>query len=142
MKTYAQKPADVTRQWILIDAASNTLGRISTLAAKHLIGKHRPGYTPHVDSGDHVVIINAGKVKVGPRKTLQKIYWSHSGYPGSLKSATLAEALQKDPAFVVGHAVRGMLPKNKLAAGRLKRLHIYTGPEHSHQAQSPRKVGD
>ena len=139
-KTFPQKPADVTRRWILIDAASAPLGRVSTEIAKYLIGKYKPTYTPHVDGGDYVVVINAKDAVVTGNKETDKVYYRHSGFPGGIKDATLAEVRGKFPERIIEHSVKGMLPKNKLAAERLKRLKIYAGPEHNHAAQTPEKV--
>jgi large subunit ribosomal protein L13 len=139
-KTFSQKPAEVTRRWILIDAASAPLGRVSTEIAKYLIGKYKPTYTPHVDGGDYVVVINAEKAVVTGNKEKGKIYYRHSGFPGGIKDATLAEVREKFPERIIENAVKGMLPKNKLSPERMKRLKIYAGPEHNHAAQSPEKV--
>lgn len=139
-KTFSQKPADVTRRWVVIDAASAPLGRLSTEIAKYLIGKYKPTYTPHVDGGDYVVVVNAAAAIVTGDKEKGKVYYRHSGFPGGIKSATLAEVREKFPERIIEHAVKGMLPKNKLSAERLKRLKIYAGPEHNHAAQSPEKI--
>ncbi len=139
-KTFSQKPADVSRRWILIDAASAPLGRVSTEIAKYLIGKYKPTYTPHIDGGDYVVVINAEKAVVTGDKETGKIYYRHSGFPGGIKDATLKEVREKFPERIIEHAVKGMLPKNKLAAERMKRLKVYAGSEHNHAAQSPEKV--
>lgn len=139
-KTFSQKPADVSRRWILIDAASAPLGRVSTEIAKYLIGKYKPTYTPHVDGGDYVVVINAKDAVVTGDKETGKVYYRHSGFPGGIKDATLAEVRGKFPERIIEHSVKGMIPKNKLAAERLKRLKIYAGPEHAHAAQTPEKV--
>ena len=139
-KTYSAKPSDVTRRWILIDAASAPLGRVSTEISKYLIGKYKPTYTPHVDGGDYVVVINAKDAVVTGNKETGKVYYHHSGFPGGIKDATLAEVRSKFPERIIEHSVKGMLPKNKLAAERLKRLKIYAGPEHNHAAQTPEKV--
>lgn len=140
MKTYTQKPAEVTRRWVVIDAAEAPLGRVATAAAKYLIGKYKPTYTAHVDSGDYVVVVNAGKLVVTGDKLTGKKYYRHSGFPGGIKERTLQEQIDKDPAKVIIDAVRGMLPKNKLIEGRLKRLKVYAGAEHEHAAQQPTKV--
>ena len=139
-KTFSQKPADVQRRWVLIDASTAPLGRISTLISKHLIGKYKATYTPHVDGGDYVVVINAEKTVVTGNKETDKIYYRHSGFPGGIKDATLAEVREKFPERIIEHAVAGMLPKNKLSDGRMKRLKVYAGPEHNHTAQTPEKV--
>lgn len=140
MKTYSQKPSEVTRRWILIDAAEAPLGRVSTEIAKYLIGKYKPSYTPHIDGGDYVVVINAEKVPVTGGKELQKKYYRHSGFPGGIKDARLEEVREKFPERIIEAAVRGMLPKNKLSPERMKRLKIFVGSEHTHSAQTPEKV--
>ena len=139
-KTFSQKPADVTRRWILIDAKDATLGRVSTEIAKYLIGKYKPTYTPHVDGGDYVVVVNAKELVVTGAKETDKIYYRHSGFPGGLKEAQLKELREKSPESIIQEAVKGMLPKNKLAAGRLARLRIFAGGEHDHTAQTPEKI--
>lgn len=139
-KTFSQKSADVTRRWILIDASTAPLGRVATVVAKHLIGKYKPTYTAHVDGGDYVVIVNAEKVVVTGNKETDKIYYRHTGFPGGIKDATLAEVREKFPERIIEAAVKGMLPKNKLSPERMKRLKIYAGPEHNHAAQTPEKV--
>lgn len=139
-KTFSQKPADVSRRWILIDASSAPLGRVSTEIAKYLIGKYKPTYTPHVDGGDYVVVINAKDVVVTGNKETGKIYYRHSGFPGGIKDATLAEVREKFPERLIENAVKGMLPKNKLSPERMKRLKVFVGPEHNHAAQTPEKV--
>ena len=139
-KTYSQKPSEVTRRWILIDAEGATLGRISTEIAKYLIGKYKPTYTPHIDGGDYVVVINAGKVAVTGDKETGKIYYRHSGFPGGIKDASLKEVREKFPERIVEAAVKNMLPKNKLQAERMGRLKIFAGSEHAHTAQKPEKV--
>ena len=140
MKTYSQKPSEVTRRWILIDAAEAPLGRVSTEIAKYLIGKYKPTYTPHVDGGDYVVVINAKDTVVTGAKETDKIYYRHSGFPGGIKDATLQEVREKFPERIIENAVKGMLPKNKLAAERMKRLRVFAGEDHSHTAQTPEKV--
>ena len=139
-KTFSQKPADVTRRWILIDAKDATLGRVSTEIAKYLIGKYKPTYTPHVDGGDYVVVVNAKELVVTGAKETDKIYYRHSGFPGGLKEAQLKELREKSPESIIQEAVKGMLPKNKLAAGRMARLRIFAGSEHDHTAQTPEKI--
>lgn len=139
-KTFSQKPADVTRQWYLIDASSAPLGRVSTVIAKYLIGKYKPTYTPHVDGGDYVVVINADKVVVTGDKETGKVYYRHSGFPGGIKSATLAEVRAKAPEKIIEEAVKGMIPKNKLSSGRMARLKVFAGEDHAHTAQTPKKV--
>jgi len=137
MKTYSQKPAEVTRVWHVIDASEAPLGRISTVAASLLLGKGKPTVTSHVDGGDYVIIINAEKLVVTGDKKQKKIYYRHSGFPGGIKQQTLQEKMDKDPTSVFVRAVRGMLPVNKLRDGRLARLKVYTGSEHGHGAQQP-----
>ncbi len=140
MKTYSQKPSEITRQWILIDASDANLGRLSTSIAGYLTGKSKPSYTPHMDGGDYVVVINAGSLKVTGAKELDKVYYRHSGFPGGIKSETLTELRQKSPEKIIEEAVKGMLPKNKLLDERMKRLRVFAGVDHSHTAQSPKKV--
>jgi large subunit ribosomal protein L13 len=137
MKTYSAKPHEIEQAWRLVDADGRTLGRLATEIADVLRGKHKPVYTPHVDTGDFVVVVNAEKVRVTGKKLEQKIYYRHSGYPGGLRERTLAEQLERRPEEVIRRAVRGMLPKNKLAAAQLRKLKIYAGPEHPHAAQNP-----
>ena len=139
-KTYSQKPAEVTRRWILIDATEAPLGRVATQIATYLTGKYKPTFTPHVDGGDYVVVINAEKVPVTGGKELQKKYYRHSGFPGGIKDARLEEVREKFPERIIEAAVRGMLPKNKLSPERMKRLKIFVGSEHTHSAQTPEKV--
>lgn len=139
-KTFSQKPADVTRRWILIDAKDATLGRISTAIAKYLIGKYKPTYTPHVDGGDYVVVINAKELVVTGAKETDKMYYRHSGFPGGLKEAQLKALREKSPESIIEEAVKGMLPKNKLSPERMARLRIFPGAEHDHAAQKPEKV--
>lgn len=136
-KTYSAKPSDVIRAWYIIDASETTLGRISTKAATLLTGKGKPMFTQHIDCGDFVVVINADKLVVTGNKMLDKKYYRHSGYPGGIKEASLAEKMEKDSTTVVLQAIRGMLPVNKLRDGRLARLKIYAGSEHNHAAQKP-----
>ncbi len=136
-KTTVLKPADVSRSWFVIDASTAPLGRVASLAAKKLIGKDSPMYTPHVDSGAHIVIINAKDLVVTGNKELQKKYYSHSQYPGSLKETTLKAQVEKNPAKVLEAAIYGMLPKNKLRSGRMARLKVYADDQHNHAAQKP-----
>ena len=137
MKTYSAKPREIEQAWRLVDADGRTLGRLATEIADVLRGKHKPVYTPHVDTGDFVVVVNAEKVRVTGKKLEQKIYYRHSGYPGGLRQRTLAEQLERRPEEVLRKAVRGMLPKNTLAAAQLRKLKVYAGPEHPHAAQEP-----
>ena len=140
MKTYQAKPLEVEREWLVIDAEDQVLVRVATKAAQLLKGKHKPQYTPHVDTGDFVIIINADKIRVTGTKASSKEYYRHSGYPGGLKCETFAEAMQKHPERVIEHAVKGMLPKNTLGRAMGKKLKVYTGSEHPHAAQKPRKI--
>jgi len=137
MKTYSAKPSDVTRTWYVIDAAEAPVGRLATKVATLLTGKGKPMFTQHIDCGDYVIIVNAANLKVTGSKTVQKTYYRHSGFPGGLKETTLQEQLEKDPTKVLHHAIRGMLPVNKLRDGRLARLKIYAGADHQHEAQKP-----
>ena len=140
MKTYQAKPLEVEREWLVIDAEDQVLGRVATKAAQLLKGKHKPQYTPHVDTGDFVIILNADKIRVTGTKASSKEYYRHSGYPGGLKCETFAEAMQKHPERVIEHAVKGMLPKNTLGRAMGKKFKVYTGSEHPHAAQKPRKI--
>jgi large subunit ribosomal protein L13 len=137
MKTYSAKPEDVKRAWYLIDASGCVLGRLAAFVAARLKGKHKPIYTPHVDTGDHVIVINADKVILTGRKWDQKMYYRHSGYVGGLKSMTAKELSGKKPGDLVVFAVRGMLPKNRLGRKIIKKLKVYAGPDHPHEAQQP-----
>ncbi len=136
-KTYSAKPSEITRKWYIVDASSAPLGRLATVIATHLMGKHKPTYTAHIDSGDYVIVINAEKLVVTGNKLEAKKYYRYSGFPSGLKETTLAEKLAKNPAGVIEAAVRGMLPKNKLMDERLKRLRVFAGEEHGHSAQQP-----
>lgn len=140
MSTYYAKPGEVKREWLLIDAEDLVLGRVASLAAQILKGKLKPQYTPHVDTGDFVVIVNADKIKVTGAKATDKVYFRHSGYPGGLKQETFAQAMQRHPERVIERAVRGMLPKNTLGRAMGKKLKVYAGPDHPHQAQKPRQI--
>lgn len=137
MKSYIVKPAEVERKWYVIDAEDKTLGKIASEVASILRGKKKPIYTPHVDTGDYVIVINAEKVRVTGKKEEQKIYKSHSGYPGGLKETTLRELRAKKPEEIIRHAVKGMMPKGKLGRQMFKKLKVYAGPEHPHTAQNP-----
>ena len=130
-------PDKVERKWYVVDATGYTLGRLSSEIAKILRGKNKAIFTPHIDTGDYVIVVNAEKVKVTGRKLDQKIYYHHSDYVGGMKEATLREMMQKKPEFVITHAVKGMLPKGPLGRQMLKKLHVYAGPEHNHAAQKP-----
>jgi large subunit ribosomal protein L13 len=140
VKTYYAKPGEVEREWLLIDAEDQVLGRVASKAAQILRGKHKPTYTPHVDTGDFVVIVNADKIRVTGKKLTDKEYYRHSGYPGGLKCETFEEAMAKHPERVIEHAVKGMLPKNTLGRAMAKKLKVYAGAEHPHMAQAPREI--
>lgn len=139
-KTYSAKPSEVTRNWHLVDASEAPLGRISTVIAMHLMGKNKPMYTPNIDCGDYVVVINASKLVATGNKMKDKMYYRYSGFPGGMKEMTLEEKVAKDPAAVIELAVKGMLPKNKLSPERMARLRVFAGEEHGHNAQQPKKV--
>lgn len=140
MKTYSAKPADITRKWYVLDASTMPLGRLSTRAASLLLGKGKPQVTAHIDCGDYVIVVNAEKLVVTGDKANTKMYYRHSSYPGGLKQRTLTEQMAVDPTEIIFHAVRGMLPVNRLRDGRLERLKIYAGAEHNHEAQKPEIV--
>jgi large subunit ribosomal protein L13 len=140
MKTYSAKPTDVTRVWYVVDASEASIGRVATKIATLLTGKGKPQFTKHIDCGDFVVVINAEKVVATGDKLNKKIYYRHSHFPGGLKEASLSEKLEKDPAFVITNAVRGMLPVNKLRDDRLKRLKVHVGADHNHEAQKPQLI--
>lgn len=140
MKTYYAKPSEVQREWLLVDATDMTLGRLASEVAQILRGKNKPTYTPHIDTGDYVVIVNADKIKVTGTKAASKVYYRHTGYVGHLKSETFTEAMEKHPTRVIEHAVKGMLPKGSLGRQMFGKLKVYAGPEHPHQAQNPRKI--
>jgi large subunit ribosomal protein L13 len=137
MKTFVANPETRQRDWYVVDAEGKTLGRLATRIAETLRGKHKPEYTPHIDTGDFVIVINAEKVAVTGNKLRDKRYWRHSGYPGGIRSRTLAEMLERRPEEVIRKAVRGMLPRNRLARKQLTKLKIYAGPDHPHAAQQP-----
>ena len=140
MKTFLEKPTEVKRNWYVVDAEGKTLGRLCSKIAPILMGKNKPTYTPNVDGGDFVIVINADKVQFTGKKLAQKIYYRHSQYPGGLKETTAAAMMEKHPERVIMLAVKGMLPKNRLAARMLTRLRVYAGPEHEHQAQKPETI--
>ena len=140
MKTFSQKPSDVSRRWVLFDAAELPLGRLATQIATHLTGKYKPTYTPHTDGGDYVVVINAAKAVVTGHKETDKIYYRHSGFPGGIKDATLAEVRAKFPERIIEEAVKGMLPKGPLGRSLMDNLFIYDGTEHKHEAQQPKAI--
>jgi large subunit ribosomal protein L13 len=135
--THITKPAEVTRKWFVIDAEGQNLGRLSSQIAHILRGKHKPTFSPSVDTGDYVIVVNAEKIKVTGRKLDQKTYVRHSGHLGRRKETKLKDMLNKKPEFVISHAVKGMLPKNNLGRAMLTKFHVYAGPEHKHQAQKP-----
>ena len=135
MKTYSVKASDIERKWLVIDASGKTLGRLATEVASLLKGKHKPMYSPHLDVGDYVIVVNASRVRVTGDKLTKKIYYRHSQYPGGLKATSLARMLETYPTRVIEHAVKGMLPHNRLGAAMYRKLKVYSGPEHPHQAQ-------
>jgi len=140
LKTWHAKPGEIERQWQLVDAEGQTLGRLATRIADTLRGKDKPQYTPHVDTGDYVVVVNAEKVAVTGKKLDDKMYHRHSGYPGGLRSRTLREQLERRPEEVIRKAVKGMLPRNRLSRAQLRKLKIYAGPDHPHEAQAPKEL--
>lgn len=137
MKSFMASPATIERKWYVVDAEGHTLGRLSSEIAKILRGKNKPTYTPHIDTGDYVIVVNADKIKVTGKKLGQKIYYNHSDYPGGMRETTLEEMLAKDPTEVIYLAVKGMLPKGPLGRSMITKLHVYAGPEHNHAAQKP-----
>ncbi len=138
MKTFSAKPAEVKRDWYVIDAEGKTLGRLATEVARRLRGKHKPEYTPHVDTGDYIIVINAEKIGVTGNKEKDKMYYHHTGYVGNLKSVSLGKLRQTFPDRIISNAVKGMLPRNPLGRAMFTKLKIYAGPEHGHQAQQPK----
>jgi large subunit ribosomal protein L13 len=140
MKTFSAKPAEVKRDWYIIDATDKTLGRLSTEIARRLRGKHKAEYTPHVDTGDYIIVVNAEKIRVTGNKMKDKMYHHHTGFIGNLKSISLEKLLQKAPNRVIETAVKGMLPKNPLGRAMFKKLKVYAGPEHTHTAQQPKAL--
>ena len=140
MKTYSQKGSEIKREWWVIDAQAMPLGKLAVVIADKLMGKSKVTYTPHIDNGDYVVVVNAKKLVVTGEKMTQKKYYRHSGYPGGIKELRLEEVIEKDASRAIREAVKGMLPKNKLAAERLKRLRIFDGAEHEHIAQNPQNI--
>jgi len=140
MKTYVAKPEEFERQWYVMDAEEVVLGRLASFVAGRLRGKHKAIFSPHLDTGDFVVVVNADKVKLTGRKTDQKMYWRHSGYPGGIKGVSARRMLDIKPEELLRQAVRGMLPKNRLGRKMIKKLKIYSGPEHPHQAQQPQAL--
>lgn len=140
MKTYSQKSAEIKREWWIIDASSMPLGKLAVIVADKLMGKSKVTYTPHIDNGDYVVVTNAKHLVVTGDKMIQKKYYRHSGYPGGIKELKLEEVIEKNPSRAIVEAVKGMLPKNKLAAERLKRLRVFPEAEHAHAAQNPKEI--
>ena len=140
MKTYSQKSAEISREWWVIDASSMPLGKLAVVITDKLMGKSKVTYTPHIDNGDYVVVINAKNLVVTGAKMTDKKYYRHSGFPGGLTELKLEEVIEKDPSLAIREAVKGMLPKNKLAADRLARLRIFDGAEHAHTAQNPKEI--
>jgi large subunit ribosomal protein L13 len=140
VKTYQQKPSEVRRQWFVVDARGKVLGRLASRIAAILRGKHKPTFTPHVDGGDFVVVVNAEKIRLTGRKLQEKVYYWHTGYPGGIKSATAAQMLERKPEWVIQKAVQRMLPKNPLGRRMLRKLKVYRGPEHPHAAQQPKAL--
>ncbi len=136
-RTYVTKPEDIQRNWYVVDASGQTLGRLASEIAQVVRGKHKPVYSPSIDAGDYVIVVNAERVHVTGHKLDQKIYYRHSGYPGGLKEVPLRRMLEEHPTRVITHAVKGMLPKNRLGRKMLKKLKVYAGPDHPHQAQQP-----
>ena len=140
MKTYSQKGSEINREWWLIDASTMPLGKLAVVIADKLMGKSKVTYTPHIDNGDYVVVTNAMKLVVTGDKMIAKKYYRHSGYPGGIKELKLEEVIEKDASRAIREAVKGMLPKNKLAADRMKRLRVFDGEEHDHMAQNPKEI--
>ncbi len=140
MGTFTAKPETVVQDWYLVDATDKVLGRLATEIATRLRGKHKPEYTPHVDTGDHIVIVNAAKIRVTGDKMNQKKYYRHTGYPGGIKETVLSDELENNPERVIERAVKGMLPKNSLGRTMFRKLRVYAGPDHSHQAQQPKAL--
>lgn len=140
MKTYSQKASEIKREWWVIDASSLPLGKLAVVIADKLMGKSKVTYTPHIDNGDYVVVTNAKKLVVTGDKMIQKKYYRHSGYPGGIKELKLEEVIEKDPTRAIREAVKGMLPKNKLMADRMKRLRVFESDEHAHAAQNPQVI--
>jgi len=139
-KTVSANDATVKKEWIVVDATNEVLGRLASKVAMLIRGKYKPNYTPHVDCGDNVIVINAEKVRLTGNKLAEKLYYHHTGYPGGKRSATPKDWLQRKPTAVVEHAVKGMLPKNRLGSKLFGNLHVYAGPEHKHEAQKPKEL--
>ena len=140
MKTFMASPSTIEKKWYVVDAAEYTLGHLSSEVAKILRGKNKPTFTPHIDTGDYVIVVNADKIKVTGKKLDQKIYYKHSDYVGGMKEKTLREMMARDSRLVIEHAVKGMLPKGPLGREMFKKLHVYAGPEHEHAAQKPEEL--
>ena len=140
MKTYTAKPSDITKEWLIVDATNVPLGRLATRVANLLRGKHKPIFTPHIDTGDFVVVLNAGKVRLTGNKRETKMRYRHSGYIGGLKAVSYGRLLDQKPDFVIREAVRGMVPHNRLGRAQLKKLKVYTGNDHPHESQKPREI--
>jgi len=140
MKTFSAKAGEINHDWFVVDAADKTLGRLASEIAHRLRGKHKPEYTPHVDTGDYIVVINAEKIRVTGAKSKDKIYHHHTGYPGGIKSISFEKLIEKAPERVIQGAVKGMLPRNPLGRAMMKKLRIFAGPEHTHQAQQPQPL--
>jgi large subunit ribosomal protein L13 len=140
MKTFSAKPEEVRREWYVVDATDKTLGRLATELASRLRGKHKPEFTPHVDTGDHIVVINAERIRVTGNKLKDKMYYRHTGYVGNLKSVSLQKLMEDKPEAALEYAVKGMLPKNRLGRAMMSKLRVFAGPEHNHQAQQPQPL--
>ena len=140
MKTFSAKPSDIQREWYVVDAADKTLGRLATELARRLRGKHKPEYTPHMDTGDYIIVVNAGKVRTTGNKKVDKMYYRHTGYIGNMKSINLGKLQQTAPERIIQSAVKGMLPKNPLGRAMFSKLKVYAGPEHGHAAQQPKPL--
>ena len=140
MKTFSAKPETVKRDWYVVDASGKTLGRLATEIARRLRGKHKPEYTPHVDTGDYIIVVNAGDVKVTGRKLQDKMYYRHTGYIGNMKSTNLEKLLAEKPEKAIQYAVKGMMPKNPLGRAMFKKLRVFAGAEHPHEAQQPKPL--
>ncbi len=140
MKTFSARPADIKRDWYVVDASNQVLGRLASEIARRLRGKHKPEYTPHMDTGDYIIVVNAEKIQVTGRKRTDKIYYHHTGYIGHMKSITFEKLLQKAPERIIERAVKGMLPKNPLGRAMFRKLKVYAGPEHKHEAQQPKPL--
>ncbi len=139
-KTFSVTPDDIDKQWVLFDAEDQTLGRLASTIATYLRGKHKPEFTPHMDTGDNVIVINAEKINLSGKKWQNKQYFRHTGYPGGERFTTAEEMLEKDPTFIIKNAVKGMLPKNRLSRKLMTNLRIFAGPVHPHEAQQPKKI--